>query len=174
MLDTTKLSNGMHSIAWSVADDKGHIDGIGSRFFHILNSGSTAAIASPMPQPSPMLRAIRRHRLSAETAGYRTGYDAEAPLVPLPADAITVAELERLELHLPAMAEGANWSAALRVGDELRTLPIGSTCDAEACIFYWQLGPGFLGEFVLEFRPAPDAEPLPVRIRVGAGVARVE
>ncbi|MBL0159254.1 MAG: hypothetical protein IPP47_19410 [Bryobacterales bacterium] len=174
VLDTTKLSNGMHSIAWSVADDKGHIDGIGSRFFHILNSGSTAAIAAPMPQPSPMLRAIRRHRLSAETAGYRTGYDAEAPLVPLPADAITVAELERLELHLPPAPEGAIWSAALRVGEELRPLPIGSTFDAEACIFYWQLGPGFLGEFALEFRSAPDSAPLPVRIRVAAWTSRTQ
>ncbi|HEY3441530.1 MAG TPA: BACON domain-containing carbohydrate-binding protein [Paludibaculum sp.] len=174
VLDTTKLANGMHTIAWTVVDDKGHGDGIGSRYFHILNSGSTAAIAAPTPQPSPMLRAARGSLFSAESAGYRTGYDAEAPLVPLPADAIAVAELERIELHLPPAPGGANWSAALRVGDELRPLPIGSTFDPEAGIFYWQLGPGFLGEFALEFRSAPDAAPLPVRIRIAAGTSRTQ
>ncbi|MBL0159251.1 MAG: hypothetical protein IPP47_19395 [Bryobacterales bacterium] len=174
VLDTTKLTNGMHSIAWSVADDQGHIDGIGSRFFHILNSGSTAAIAAPMPQPSPMLRAIRGNRLSAETAGYRTGYDEQAPLVPLPADAIAVAELERIELHLPPSPEGAIWSAALRVGEEVRPLPIGSTFDPEAGVFYWQLGPGFLGDYIFEFRATPDAKSVRVRVRVGVGVDRVE
>jgi len=31
MIDTTKLSNGLHSIAWSVLDNAGHSGGIGSR-----------------------------------------------------------------------------------------------------------------------------------------------
>jgi hypothetical protein len=37
VLDTTTLSNGMHSIAWSVTDDQGRTDGIGSRFFWVQN-----------------------------------------------------------------------------------------------------------------------------------------
>jgi len=31
------LANGIHNIAWSVTDDQGHVDGIGSRFFWVLN-----------------------------------------------------------------------------------------------------------------------------------------
>jgi len=46
-------------------------------------------------------------------------------------------------------------------------LPIGSTFDAEGGIFYWQLGPGFLGEYTLEFR-AEDGGILSVPVFVGA------
>jgi hypothetical protein len=36
-LDTTALANGLHTIAWSVTDDLGRADGIGSRYFWVLN-----------------------------------------------------------------------------------------------------------------------------------------
>jgi hypothetical protein len=39
-LDTTKLSNGVHTISWNVFDNVGHGDGIGSRYFNVFNSGS--------------------------------------------------------------------------------------------------------------------------------------
>ena len=166
-LDTTTFVNGMHTIAWTVFDNKGHGDGIGSRFFNILNSGSTATSAEPPPEPSPMLRFERASRLAPQSVGYRTGYNRDTPLSLLPPDAIAVAELERIELHLPPAPGGTNWSATLRVGDELRDIPIGSTFDAEAGIFYWQLGPGFLGTYTLEFRAAPGTAPIQVRIQVG-------
>ncbi len=47
VLDTTKLSNGVHSIQWIVSDSAGHADGIGSRFFNVLNSGGAAGITAP-------------------------------------------------------------------------------------------------------------------------------
>jgi ELWxxDGT repeat protein len=37
LLDTTQLSNGMHTIAWSVTDDLGRTEGLGSRFFWVQN-----------------------------------------------------------------------------------------------------------------------------------------
>jgi hypothetical protein len=37
VLDTTTLANGLHTIAWSVADDLGRSDGIGSRYFWVQN-----------------------------------------------------------------------------------------------------------------------------------------
>jgi YD repeat-containing protein len=36
-IDTTTLSNGLHTISWSVADDAGHKTGIGSRYFTVQN-----------------------------------------------------------------------------------------------------------------------------------------
>jgi len=36
-LDTTKLANGMHSIAWSVTDNLNRIQGIGNRVFYVQN-----------------------------------------------------------------------------------------------------------------------------------------
>jgi hypothetical protein len=37
VLDTTTLSNGLHTIVWVVTDDKGATQGIGSRFFTVAN-----------------------------------------------------------------------------------------------------------------------------------------
>ena len=37
VLDTTALANGIHTIAWSVTDDSGRADGIGSRYFWVQN-----------------------------------------------------------------------------------------------------------------------------------------
>ena len=37
VLDTTTLANGLHTIAWSVTDDLGRAEGIGSRYFWVQN-----------------------------------------------------------------------------------------------------------------------------------------
>jgi Putative binding domain, N-terminal len=37
ILDTTKLSNGVHTIQWVVFDSAGHGEGLGSRYFTVLN-----------------------------------------------------------------------------------------------------------------------------------------
>jgi hypothetical protein len=37
VLDTTALTNGVHTIAWSVTDNQGRADGIGSRYFWVGN-----------------------------------------------------------------------------------------------------------------------------------------
>ncbi len=45
-LDTTAYEDGMHNIAWSAVDSAGNEDGIGSRFFWILNLGAPAMEAA--------------------------------------------------------------------------------------------------------------------------------
>jgi len=47
VLDTTRLSNGVHAMQWVVFDSAGHGDGIGSRFFNVLNSGGAGGVAAP-------------------------------------------------------------------------------------------------------------------------------
>jgi hypothetical protein len=42
-IDTTKLANGVHAISWTVFDNVGHGDGIGSRFFNVQNNGGGAS-----------------------------------------------------------------------------------------------------------------------------------
>jgi hypothetical protein len=37
VIDTTKLANGRHSIAWTVLDSAGHSGGLGSRLFFVQN-----------------------------------------------------------------------------------------------------------------------------------------
>ena len=42
-IDTTTLSNGTHQIGWLVTDSCGRADGVGSRFFTVLNAGADSA-----------------------------------------------------------------------------------------------------------------------------------
>ena len=44
-IDTTTLSNGLHTISWVVVDDRGVTEGIGSRFFRVSNGASAVTAA---------------------------------------------------------------------------------------------------------------------------------
>jgi len=45
-LDTTKYANGVHTIFWIATDDAGAADGIGSRYFNVMNTGTTSNLAT--------------------------------------------------------------------------------------------------------------------------------
>ena len=49
------------------------------------------------------------------------------------------------------------------VQDEAHALPIGSTL--KGGVFYWQPGPGFLGEYKLQFE-RPDGTKIPVSVTI--------
>ena len=42
VIDTTTLTNGLHTISWTVVDNQGAIEGIGSRFFTVSNGAGDA------------------------------------------------------------------------------------------------------------------------------------
>jgi len=129
-IDTTTLANGMHTISWVAYDSAGHGDGLGSRYFTVLNSGGIAAPAETTSHP-----ALRKTARSIE-----------------------MQELDRIELEVGADA------GFLLVNGERRPLPIGSTL--KDGVFYWQAGPGFLGEYQLLFeRPGAPAVRVDVSIR---------
>lgn len=77
VLDTTRLTNGMHAISWTVYDNLGRGDGVGSRYFYVLNSASSAASAVPPPDTAPLLRAARVNRPATGYPAYRTGYTVD-------------------------------------------------------------------------------------------------
>jgi hypothetical protein len=70
---------------------------------------------------------------------------------------VTTEEVGRIELHLGAA------SGNMLVQDEPHALPIGSTL--KRGVFYWQPGPGFLGEYKLQFE-RPDGTRIPVRVTI--------
>jgi hypothetical protein len=177
-LDTTGFSNGLHNIAWGVTDSGGYADGIGSRFFNILNLGA------PPPQTEIEIRGQLTYlsvigQISELSPIYiRRGFDLRAPaeVVGPERDGVVrlnAREVERIEVHLgPEHLEAsveeqaargrallerriptarARYSAYLVVGGELEPLPAGSTFDPERGVFYWMPGPGFLGEFTFAF-----------------------
>jgi len=63
---------------------------------------------------------------------------------------VTIAQDDRIEIRLPT-SEDARYSGYLLVNGDRRALPLGSSLDAEAGIFYWQPAAGFLGSFDLMF-----------------------
>ncbi|HLP47138.1 MAG TPA: Ig-like domain-containing protein [Candidatus Kapabacteria bacterium] len=135
-IDTTKLSNGVHTIAWIVTDSAGNNDGIGSRYFTVQNSGNSG--------------------VRSQVAGLnsRRGAPACAPVFDPHSPAfdetkiVEIRELERVEINLSGAGVFEGYSV---VGDQLRELPIGSTLDKDRGVFYWQPGPGFVGEYRLRF-----------------------
>jgi len=141
LLDTTTLSNGVHTIGWLVFDNQGRGDGIGSRFINVFNSGST-----PVPAPESV----------PATAGValRRGFDRSAGLENLAAESdgaysVDIQELDRVELQVGATSGDA--------------LPPGSTL--KDGVFYWQLAPGFFGKYPLTFTRS-DGSTVQVRLTV--------
>ena len=136
-LDTTRLSNGMHSIAWLVTDIAGRADGLGSRFFFVRNTTPV------MAQAPPTVTAMAALDVAA-------GGDVQ------------VEELGRVELQLP---RGLPWRGQLVHNDDRVPLPIGSTLDPVSGVFVWQLGAGFLGEYWLEFDNSSEWKSVRVVVR---------
>jgi hypothetical protein len=147
-IDTTTLANGVHTISWNVFDNAGRGDGIGSRYFTIQNTG-TAAAPAVIAEP---VAAFTNDSLTA-----RVGFRQPEALARASDGTylVNMEELDRVELRVGA-SEGH-----LLVAGERRSLPIGSTM--RGGVFYWQAGPGFLGEYELEFERTNSA---PVRMRV--------
>jgi hypothetical protein len=163
-IDTTQLSNGIHSIAWSVTDTGGRTEGIGSRLFNVNNLvGSTMAIKAPQA----LARASAKRKTASDGVYIRTGYDPFARLSLLSKTndsfVVPVRHMDRVELHLPFRGEVRG---CLVRGDECTELPVGSTLDA-AGVFYWQLDPAFFGAYEIRFSDGDDFI-IDVSVRVAA------
>ncbi len=175
-LDTTAYTNGIHTIYWTAADSGGNVDGIGSRYFSIQNSGTRSVVSGQWPVVSG------KHTLSkipvddSSPVEIIKGFNRnEAPLKSYPDDngimTVEIQELERIEIYLRDYQTEVNASVTKDssnnskfkiqnskfypgyqvIGNQLTSLPIGSTLDTGRGIFYWQPGPGFIGEYFFVF-----------------------
>ena len=73
---------------------------------------------------------------------------------------IRIKEIERIQIYLtdeddenstvPLLTPGT-FSGYLVVNEQLKPLPVGSGLDTYRGIFYWQPGPGFIGEYRFVF-----------------------
>ena len=167
ILDTTRYSNGVHTIAWSVRDSNDDGDGIGARKFEIQNLGGT--LANTMSFDVNSLQVDTSGRLRLRVMGMERGYRGkevegrEERQIRLMSEGrekmleavrkredgayeVEIEELERIEIHFSG--EGGNtlvgWGA-----NPNRPLPIGSTLDEKEGVFYWLPCAGFLGDHVL-------------------------
>jgi len=186
MLDTTAYANGMHNITWSVTDNEGEVDGIGSRYFEILNLGGEAlgAVKPMTAQHLQQLREDRSGRLAIELWEIRRRGRSNAksqgviarpgqppviagPEGPKRSLELEIELLERLEVHFQAQGglEFIGWGE-----NKNQPLPVGSTLDRTNGVFYWIPGPGFLGRHVLHFAVTDgtsNSKPLTLVINIG-------
>ena len=140
-IDTTRLANGLHTIAWNVYDNKLRGNGVGSRFFSVLNitSSSTAA---------PSEASVDNSDPPAKLDDSRE---------PRPTRSLDVEEMDRIELPVGGTA------GYLIENGERQRLPIGSTL--QDGVFFWQLAPVYLGEYNFVFEQ-PGAKPTHLRVVV--------
>lgn len=140
MIDTTRLAEGVHTIAWVVVDDNGDAKGIGSRYFTVANEGISA-----------LTGASKTMAVEAQ----RTTVDARASQGPA-ARAVAVREMDHVTIDLArdftdAAACAGSYDGYEDVRGERRPLPVGSSLDAVTGRFGWQPGPGFVGTYRLVF-----------------------
>jgi hypothetical protein len=158
---TSGYSNGVHTLFWIVTDDDGNADGIGSRFFIVQNTGADMdglGVGRGEPPCSPVFDSCSpvfdsylpiddASSPSSEvkeavtvTKGY--GKDAVPQTVYPGANGIINVVIRELELVVIDFGTGVQ---------PMQSLPIGSTLDGEKGIFYWNPGPGFIGNYELVF-----------------------
>jgi hypothetical protein len=151
-IDTTMLANGVHTISWNVFDDQGRGEGLGSRYFNVLNTGGSVTTLEDTIDESVAQEGVRvRHGVNLNRRPEPIAQDADGGY------SVTMEEVGHIQLHLGAA------SGNMLVQGEPQALPTGSTL--KGGVFYWQPGPGFLGEYTMQFE-RPDGERLLVRVKI--------
>jgi hypothetical protein len=158
-LDTTGYENGVHTIQWTATDSAGNTDGIGSRYFTIMNNSSSASVKSSAA--CNLQQTVSNQSVLSwvpvdyyEPVEFNTGYqtnDSSQIVYPDEKGNITIEinQLQRVEIHF--FGEAAALTTSSRWLLNVSRLPIGSTLARERGVFYWQPGPAFLGEYRLVF-----------------------
>jgi len=152
-INTSAMANGLHTIAWGVTDSAGRSEGIGSRYFNVLNSASDVAPEVGRPALEGRRdRGVQDHAALLPSEVYaRTGFDLRTAFTPLEKDAVGVPqvripELGRVELQVPGIVD-----VVLLVNGDVRPAPIGLAIDTHRGVVTWAPGPGYLGTYRLSF-----------------------
>jgi hypothetical protein len=179
ILDTTDYADGVHTIQWTASDSADNTDGIGSRYFWVQNNSSSRVShvsrlngIGSNPQQN-ILDGLPRHlhlvpQDHSQPLEIKTGFNKnQSPrsvttkkdepyrlkLNPLGRVEISFNRVNATNKNWIQKAPMPNdhWYGFLMVGDEPRSLPIGSSLDVNRGIFYWQPGLCFLGEYQFIF-----------------------
>jgi len=156
-LDTTQYINGVHTISWSAKDNAGNVDGIGSRYFTIVNEDSTSSLETKtvftgrvnIDRTLPLISKFFQSP-EARDKNTRDVGNVDSWIITGRISNLTIKELDYVALRVVDDNQSVV-RGYLEVNDRLSPLPIGSTLDTENGIFFWQPGPGFLGQYHLVF-----------------------
>lgn len=149
-VDTTSLTNGVHTIAWGVVANNGQSAGIGSRYFTVSNGVGASAVTANASraqvlalQPNAPIVGRRGFDMNAPYRTYRPGSNGVVW--------VQAEELDRIELRIRGAANNGRVAGKLQTATGLGPLPTGSLLDADTGVFTWSPGVGFVGpyDFVL-------------------------
>ena len=144
-LDTTTMTDGVHTIAWGVRDDGGGTAGVGSRYFTVAN-GVTALTAAGSVARVRSQSLLESSVADSSIAG-RHGYDLEAPLRELQVSPSGIAIMHAEQLDRIELRTGAT---AARMADGPPRLPPGARLAPDGT-FTWQPGVAFAGAYEFLF-----------------------
>jgi hypothetical protein len=195
-IDTTGMTNGLHTISWIVTDNAGAVDGIGSRFFTVANSsvgsltgapaserisvhasatdaGTSSLVVDAESRAVADTKSIAAFATSAAPVAVTHGLAPNAAAVRVAPDEIgvrqvRVAQLQvlRVDLANGQDGSGATYHGYERDGETLRALPVGSTLHATTGLFSWQPGLGFGGSRDLIFTRTSNGITETIALRV--------
>jgi hypothetical protein len=169
-LDTTTLTDGVHTIQWLARDSSFNTDGIGSRYFTVSNSGSdarqshtSARNSLQTKKPLNTLPPFNHETLKmipvakALPVQVKKGYRVDSGEETMVTDKngiinLQIRELERVVIqpvHSLTKNSGVTWTACQLVGDQIRSLPIGTTFEPKTGQLYWQPGHTFFGDYTI-------------------------
>ncbi len=151
-INTTELANGVHTISWNAFDNLGRGSGLGSRYFTVQNTNGGVAAPADLIEESAAGKSVQ----------VRNGLNRNRPPESVAPDSagtysVSMEEVGLIELHLGA-ARGN-----LLIRGEARALPIGSSL--KGGVFYWQPGPGWVGEYTMQFVRL-DGTTILVRVKI--------
>ncbi len=156
-IDTTRLGDGVHTIAWGVIDDAGVPAGIGSRFFTVHN-GAASQVALPVDASRPGAEVGGLAAIRSEVWA-RSGMDDAGWAARVQTDGagnrfVRSPQGQRIELFLDPMLQGgcgSGYEGHLVSGGIAGPLPAGASLDREHGIFRWQPTAEFRGAYRFVF-----------------------
>jgi len=154
-IDTTGYSPGVHTISWTATDSAGNIDGLGSRYFTIINSSNSNSISRDVAAGHDIAKIPLEYSPILIKHGVNGNDYLEADMNDSGDCIINIKELEAMEILLTDYINAGNptqrFDGYLLAGNRLKPLPVGSTLDRTGGIFYWMPGIGYYGEYRFVF-----------------------
>lgn len=138
--DTSAYANGVHTIAWVVTASNGQADGIGSRYFNIVNGASSITDGQQGALAGPVTLTAGADFGRPARTGSR--FDARSGSRRL----VLGHALERVVVDASSKGPGS-YEAYRVVNGRLDALPIGASFDSRRGVLYWQPSVGYVGDY---------------------------
>jgi hypothetical protein len=165
-LDTTGYEDGVYTIQWTVTDSSDNSDGIGSRYFTIRNSSSSRQTMNHYSHQDTAHTSLSQLKSLNSTPisqiKVKHGFREQVPGDPgeiikshlKGVFNVELKQLQRLDIQLvdQAMLDLKSIQGFMKVGETLKSLPIGTTLNQDTGTFLWQPGIGFIGSYSFIFK----------------------